>query len=87
MEPDCQADAEVGFYGQAGYMLLPKKLLGSVRFAQVPAGDEKVYEVLGGINWLWQGHNLKWMLDGGVIHATGVDTTNLQIRTQLQMVL
>lgn len=84
---DGQADAKLGFYAQAGYMLMPKKLLGSVRFAQVPEDDEHRQEILGGVNWFWQGHKLKWMIDGGVIRTTGVDTNDLQIRTQLQLVL
>lgn len=85
------ADLATGFYGQAGYMLQPKKLLGVVRFAQVPEGDEKKFEVLGGVDLFWKGHSAKWMIDGGVIHTTapaGTDaTSDLQIRTQLQLVL
>ncbi len=85
---DAKADLAKGFYGQASYMLMPKKLLGALRFAQVPDGAEKKYEALGGVDWLWQGHKAKWMLDAGVIHTTGTTATNdLQIRTQLQLVL
>jgi hypothetical protein len=84
---DGKADAEFGFYGQVGYMLRPKKLLGAVRFAQVPAGDESRQELLGGVNWFWKGHKVKWMLDGGVIRTTGADTNDVQLRTQLQLVL
>ena len=85
---DPEDDLETGFYGQAGYMLLPKKLLGAVRFAQIPDGAEKRMEILGGVNWFWKGHKAKWMIDGGVIRTTGDEATNdLQIRTQLQFVL
>lgn len=84
---DGQADVELGFYGQAGYMVVPKKVLAAVRFAQVPDGDEQVHEILGALNWFWQGHKVKWMIDGGVIHATDGGTNDLQIRTQLQLVL
>ncbi len=84
---DRQADLATGFYGQAGYMLMPKKLLGAVRVSQVPEGDEKRMEALGGIDWFWQGHKAKWMLDAGVIHTTGADTNDIQIRTQIQLVL
>ena len=68
--------------------VMPKKLLGAVRFSQVPAGDEKQMEILGGLNWFWKGHKAKWMIDGGVIRTTGDEATNdLQVRTQLQVVL
>jgi hypothetical protein len=82
-----QADAELGFYGQAGAVLMPRRLLGAVRFAQVPEGDDDKQEILGAIDWLWKGHKAKWMLDAGVIRHTGPDTTDLQIRSQLQLVL
>ena len=88
VKKDAAADAEVAFYGQGGFMLVPKKLLGSVRFAQVPVGEESLHEILGGIDWFLQGHNLKLMVDAGVLHTTG-DTggSDVQIRTQLQAVL
>ncbi|MEZ4400769.1 MAG: porin [Kofleriaceae bacterium] len=85
---DGAADAELGFYGQAGYMLAPKRLLGSVRFAQIPSGAGTLNEILGGVDYFVKGHSFKWMLDGGVLHDTnGAGTTGLQIRTQLQFVL
>ncbi len=87
LKKDGQADAEIGFYGQVGYMLMPKKLLGAVRFAQVPEDDEQRHEILGGVDWFFHGHNLKLMADGGVIHTTGADTNDVQIRAQLQAVL
>lgn len=91
LKKDGQKDAAVGFYGQVGYMLMPKQLLGAVRVAQVPEGDEQRYEILGGVDWFFHGHNLKLMADGGVLHTTaptGGDATNdLQLRAQVQAVL
>lgn len=82
-----QDDAEVGFYGQASYLLVPGKLLGAARFAQVPVGDESRHEILGGVDYFVHGHSLKLMADAGVLHTTGAGTSDLQIRTQLQLVL
>ncbi|MBK9035967.1 MAG: hypothetical protein IPL61_32755 [Myxococcales bacterium] len=91
LKKDGEGDAEIAFYGQVGYMLMPKQLLGAVRFAQVPEGDEHKQELLGGVDWFFHGHSLKWMLDAGVIHTTapsgGTATTDLQVRSQIQMVL
>lgn len=87
LKKDGQADAEVGFYGQAGYMVVPKKILGALRFAQVPEDDEQRFEILGGVDYFLHGHNFKLMADGGVIHTTGADTSDLQLRAQLQAVL
>ena len=87
LKKDGQADAEVGFYGQAGYMVVPKKILGALRFAQVPEDDEQRFEILGGVDYFLHGHNFKLMADGGVLHTTGADTNDLQLRAQLQAVL
>ncbi|HVV85252.1 MAG TPA: porin [Kofleriaceae bacterium] len=84
---DGQADLATGFYGQASYMLTPKTVLAAARFAQVPDGDEKKREILGGLDWLFQGHKLKLMVDAGVVQTTGVDTNDFQLRSQLQLVL
>jgi hypothetical protein len=82
---DGQSDAEVGFYGQVGYLLKGPGVLVAGRFSQIPDGDEHRREFLGAANLLWRGHNLKWMIDGGIIQTTGDDGGNdLQIRTQLQ---
>ena len=83
-----QADLATGFYGQASYVLMPKKLLGAVRFAQVPEGAEKKHEILGGFDLFWKGHKAKVTVDAGVIHTTGDPArTDIQIRSQLQLVL
>ena len=48
LKKDGQADAEVGFYGQAGYMVVPKKILGALRVAPGPAGGAPRVAILGG---------------------------------------
>jgi Phosphate-selective porin O and P len=83
---DGQAKAKFAFYGQVGYMVQPKTLLVAVRLSQVPEGSEHKHEILGAVDWLWKGHNWKWMADGGIIHTSGVSTSDLQIRTQIQAV-
>ena len=85
---DGQADAEIALYGQASYLLVPKKLLAAARFAQVPVGDESRHEILGGFDYFLHGHSLKVMADAGVLHTTGrTGTSDLQVRTQLQLQL
>jgi hypothetical protein len=82
------ADAEVGFYGQAGLFVLPKAVQVCGRFAMVPSEvpDENDLEVLAAFNWYWQGHNMKWMTDAGILKTTGVDGQDVQIRSQIQLV-
>jgi hypothetical protein len=83
------ADAELGFFGQAGYMVVPKMFELAGRFAQIPdaaVDDEEVQEALAAVTWFFSGHNFKWMTDGGVINSTAGSETDVQIRTQLQAV-
>ena len=85
---DGQADLATGFYAQASYMLVAKKVLGAVRFAQIPEDDEHRQEILGGVNYMFKGHKAKLMLDAGILNTTGdPGRTDLQIRSQLQLVL
>lgn len=82
---DGQADPELGFYGQLSYLVKGPGVMVAGRFAQVPDDDEHRREIAGAVNLLWRGHNLKWMIDGGVVQTTGTDGGNdLRIRTQLQ---
>jgi hypothetical protein len=78
---------DVGWHGQAGYMVLPKTIELAARMAIVPVGPDDQIEALGGFNWFFQGHALKWQTDAGVIH-TGSDptVTDVQIRTQAQLI-
>jgi hypothetical protein len=82
---DGQADPELGFYGQLSYLVKGPGVLVAGRFAQVPDDDEHRREIAGAVNLLWRGHNLKWMIDGGILQTTGDGGGNdLRIRTQLQ---
>jgi hypothetical protein len=80
-------DPHFGALVQPGYFLVPKTYEVSARFAFRPTDadpDETIQEILGAFTWYWEGHNLKWGTDFGVIRTSGVDTTDLQIRSQLQ---
>jgi phosphate-selective porin OprO and OprP len=79
-----ERETDLGFHAQAGYMLIPRKLELAARYAQVPAaGDETTNEILGGLNWFFSGNNLRFSLDGGVVHTTGdVATTDALARVQ-----
>jgi hypothetical protein len=78
---------DIGFHAQAGYFLTPKQLEVAARFAQIPEGDDELREILGGLNWFFQGHSLKWQLDGGVLQSTtDPKVTELVLRSQAQLV-
>jgi len=85
-----QADPELSFLGQAGYFVLPEKVQVAGRYSLTPdlgADDEDTQEILGALNFYFAGHSLKWATDAGVIISSADDTTDLQIRTMLQLVL
>jgi phosphate-selective porin OprO and OprP len=83
-----EADAEVSFLGQAGYFVVPEKIQVAGRYSLLPEeGDENAQEVLGAVNWYLNGHNLKLATDAGVILSSASDTSDLQVRTMLQLVL
>lgn len=77
-----------GFLGQTGYFLIPKKLEVAGRFASViptSAGVPNGYEIGGGINYFFKGHNVKLQADysmllnsplvfGGAAAATNIVT-------------
>jgi len=67
----------LGYYGQAGYFLLPKKLEVGARYSSVDPNRDKPQdlqiEVTGAVSYYFQGHNLK--LQG--------DYTNIHTQTQL----
>jgi phosphate-selective porin OprO/OprP len=85
-----QADADLTFFGQSGYLVVPKKLELAARFAQLPeapGADDSLQEILGAVTWFFESHSFKWMLDGGVIrHTAGEGAIDQQIRTQVQLV-
>jgi hypothetical protein len=85
-----EADADLTFFGQTGYLIIPKTLELAGRFAQNPeaaGSDDSLQEILGGLNWYLEGHSFKWMLDGGVVHHTAAGgAIDQQVRTQVQLV-
>lgn len=86
-----------GFYAQAGYFVIPKKLELAARYAYLDpnrdiANDLQV-EATGGISWYLSGNNLKLQADYTNVHKqkaisynSGPDTTDdRQVRFQAQL--
>ena len=81
-----------GYYGQAGYFLLPKKLEVAARYSCVdPDRDisqDLQVEVTGAVSYYFQGHNLKLQGDYTNIHkqiAGKQATDDQQMRVQAQV--
>jgi phosphate-selective porin OprO/OprP len=83
-----------GYYGQAGYFLLPKKLEVAARYSSVDPNREKTQdlqiEVTGAMSYYFEGHNLKIQGDYTNIHTqlatAGKQPTNdKQMRVQAQL--
>jgi phosphate-selective porin OprO/OprP len=82
-----------GYYGQAGYFLLPKKLEVAARYSSVDPNREKTQDlqvqVTGAVSYYFEGHNLKLQGDYTNIHtqlAAGKQPTNdKQVRVQAQL--
>jgi phosphate-selective porin OprO/OprP len=81
-----------GYYGQAGYFLLPKKLEVAARYSSVDPNREKnrdlQVEVTGAVSYYFEGHNLKLQGDYTNIHVqvAGKQPTNdKQMRVQAQL--
>ena len=81
-----------GYYGQAGYFLLPKKLEVAARYSCVdPNRDinqDLQVEVTGAVSYYFQGHNLKLQGDYTNIHkqiAGKQATDDQQLRVQAQL--
>jgi phosphate-selective porin OprO/OprP len=81
-----------GYYGQAGYFLLPKKLEVAARYSSVDPNREKTQdlqvEVTGAVSYYFQGHNLKLQGDYTNIHkqvAGKQATDDKQVRVQAQL--
>ena len=89
-DADPDTDAELGFFADAGYFVVPKHLELAARYGNVPTPtnvDERDQEILGAVNYHLEQHSFKLMLDGGVITHSGDETaTDVQIRTQAQVV-
>jgi phosphate-selective porin OprO/OprP len=82
-----------GYYAQAGYFLLPKRLEAAVRYSSVDPNHDRPrdlqVEVTGGVSYYFQGHNLKVQGDYTNIHiqqAVGRQPTDdMQVRVQAQL--
>ncbi|MRR57774.1 MAG: porin [Deltaproteobacteria bacterium] len=67
-----------GYYVQAGYTILPKKLEVAMRYSYVDPNrdrsDDLQTEVIGAISYYFSNHNLKLQGDVGNIHTQGQQT-------------
>ena len=81
-----------GFYVQAGYMVLPKKVELAVRYAWMDynrnIGNDLQTEVTGAISWYIQNHNLKIQADVTKqnmqrANLSSLDNTIFRLQTQL----
>ncbi len=81
-----------GYYGQAGYFLLPKRIEVAARYSIVDPNREKTrdlqVEVTGAVSYYFQGHDLKLQGDYTNIHtqlAGKQATDDKQVRVQAQL--
>lgn len=82
-----------GYYAQAGYFLLPKRLEVAGRYSGVDPNRDKArdlqVEVTGGVSYYFEGHNLKVQGDYTNIHiqraAGSQPTDDKQMRVQAQL--
>ncbi len=92
LEADVKLEStnDFGFYGQAGYQIIPKKLELAARYALVDFEYvSKTTEYTGGLNYYLSGHNLKVQIDYSLINKeidgkTG-STNDHQVRAQTQI--
>jgi hypothetical protein len=82
------ADPEVGGYGQAGLVAVPRRLAVVARFGVTPADDSDKHklELVGGLDLFAAGHSYKLVLEGGNIHDTHSKIDDAFGRAQLQLV-
>ena len=81
-----------GYYGQAGYFLIPKHLEVAARYSSVDPNRDRAQdlqiEVTGAVSYYFQGHNLKIQGDYTNIHtqvAGKQATDDKQMRVQAQL--
>jgi phosphate-selective porin len=81
-----------GYYGQAGYFVLPKRLEVAARYSCVDPNRENAQdrqiEVTGAVSYYFQGHNLKLQSDYTNTHtqvAGKQATDDKQVRVQAQL--
>jgi len=81
-----------GFYAQAGYMIIPKKLEAAFRYSYLdPNRDVKndhVIETIGAVSYYFDKNNLKLQGDVGNIHTqtSTKPTDDMQYRVQVQLI-
>jgi len=67
-----------GFYAQAGYCILPKRLEVAMRYSYLDPNQDLTNnlqtEVIGAISYYFNNHNLKLQADIGNIHKSGATT-------------
>jgi len=81
-----------GFYAQAGYMIIPKKLEAAIRYSYLDpnrdVANDNTIETIGAVSYYFDKHNLKLQGDVGNIHkqtSTG-PTDDMQYRVQVQLI-
>ncbi|MRR53640.1 MAG: porin [Deltaproteobacteria bacterium] len=90
-----QADGQItnstvraqGYYLQAGYCIIPKKLEAAVRYSYLDpnrdVSNNLQTEVIGALSYYFNNHNLKLQADVGNIHKQGTpNTDDMQFRMQ-----
>ena len=91
--------AAKGWYAQAGYFLIPKKLEAAFRWSEFDPNDDVDHndqrEIRGALGWYFSGHNLKLQGDVGQLRTEGVRQTssgltrpreNMEYRLQMQFI-
>lgn len=78
---------DYGYYVQAGYFVLPKKLELVTRYSSIigdsgslGGADASADEAGGGLNWYIQGHNLKFQFDVLRYNGAPVSSSSAQLR-------
>lgn len=79
-------ETNYGWYGQAGYLLVPRLLELVARYGQTALPDAKQRELLGGLDVYHRGdHALKLQLEGGVTRLVGDTELDWVMRAQTQL--
>ena len=67
-----------GYYGQAGYTILPKKLEVAMRYSYLDPNrdnaNDTITEIVGGVSYYFNAHNLKLQADVGNVHTQSGQT-------------
>lgn len=71
------ADTELGFNLQPGFMIVPKTIEIAGRFSLTTEGDRNNIEALGAFNYYAHGHRLKIASDFGILKQTGEDPVTM----------